>query len=127
MLRSTLKALLASLMLSGVASIACSSSAFAAKPVRIILDHDGAFEANYAILTLAVASQLPSPPVKLIAVTTSATGEAYCNNSNGYPTLKREDPDLLGSFSNEEGTVDGLTQKILSIAQYKKAKIYSGL
>ncbi|XGV94466.1 MAG: hypothetical protein ACAF41_17130 [Leptolyngbya sp. BL-A-14] len=126
MVRSTLKALLASLMLSGMASIACSSSAVAAKPVRIILDHDGAFEANYAILTLAIASQLPAPPVKLIGVTTAATGEAYCNNSNGYPTLKREAPDLLGSFSDEEGTVDGLTQKILSIAQYKKAKIYSG-
>ena len=126
MVRSTFKTLLASLLLTGIASIAYSPSAFATKPVRIILDHDGAFEANYAILTLAIASQLPSPPAKLIGVTTAATGEAYCNNSNGYPTLKRADPDLLGSFSDEEGTVDGLTQKVLSIAQYKQAKIYSG-
>lgn len=126
MVRSTFKTVLSSLLLTGIASIACSPSAVAAKPVRIILDHDGAFEANYAILTLAIVSQMPSPPAKLIGVTTAATGEAYCNNSNGYPSLKRLDPDLLGSFSDAEGTVDGLTQKVLSIAQYKKAKIYSG-
>ena len=126
MVRFKLKHLFSSLLLTGIASAFSVPPAFAAKPIRIILDHDGAFEANYAILTLAIASQLPSPPVKLIGVTTAATGEAYCNNSNGYPTLKRLDPDLLGSFKDEEGTVDGLTQKLLSIAQYKKAKIYSG-
>ncbi len=126
MIRSHLNPLLSGLLLTGIASVICLPPAFAAKPVRIILDHDGAFEANYAILTLAIVSQLPSPPAKLIGVTTAATGEAYCNNSNGYPTLKRLAPDLLGGFSDEEGTVDGLTQKILSIAQYQKAKIYSG-
>src|SRR5579883_1552936 len=124
MFRSKLKALLTPLLLTGITGSFClSASAHTTKPIRIILDHDGAFEASYAILSLAIASQLPSPPVKLIGVTTAATGEAYCKDSNGYPSLK---PDLLGNFSADEGTVDGLTQKILSIAQYKKAKIYSG-
>jgi inosine-uridine nucleoside N-ribohydrolase len=115
-----------SLLFTGTVSVCNLSPAAVAKPVRVILDHDGAFEANYAILTLAIASQLPSPPVRLMGVTTAATGEAYCNHSNGYPTLKRIAPDLIGNFRDDEGTVDGLTQKVLSIAQYQRAKIYSG-
>ncbi len=113
------------LVVAAIAAFCLPTASLAAKPkpVRVILDHDGAFEASYAILVLALASSQPEPPVKLVAVTTSATGEAYCNNSNGYPDLKR---DLLGNFSPEEGDVNGLTQKILSIAQYNKAKIYSG-
>ena len=95
----------------------------ATKPVRVILDTDGAFESSYAALVLALASSQPSPPVKLVGVTTAPTGEGYCNNSNGYPDLKQ---DLLGSFSAEEGDINGIIQKILSIAQYNKAKIYSG-
>ena len=100
-----------------------TASLAATKPVRVILDTDGAFESSYALLVLALASSQPSPPVKLVGVTTAPTGEAYCNNSNAYPDLKRT---LLGSFSPEEGDINGLTQKILSIAQYSKAKIYSG-
>lgn len=123
MVRSSLRSLFFSALLTGMTGIFCLPGTAANKPLRVILDHDGAFEASYAILSLAIASQLPSPPVKLIAVTTAATGEAYCTNSNGYPNLK---PDLLGNFSAAEGTVDGLTQKILSIAQYRNAKIYSG-
>ena len=93
------------------------------KPIQVILDTDGAFESSYATLVLALASSQSLPPVKLVGVTTSPTGEAYCNNSNAYPNLKR---DMLRNFSPEEGDVNGLTQKILSIAHYNKAKIYSG-
>ncbi|MCG8362324.1 MAG: nucleoside hydrolase [Pseudanabaenales cyanobacterium] len=93
------------------------------EPIRVIFDTDGAFEDYYALLTLALASQLDDPPVKLIGVTTMAHGEAYCNNSNGYPDLKQT---LLADFSVEEGTIDGITQKVLSIAAYDGAKIYSG-
>jgi inosine-uridine nucleoside N-ribohydrolase len=94
-----------------------------ATPMRVILDIDGAFEDYYALLILALSSQAPNPPVELVGVTTMAHGEAYCNNSSGYPELKQE---LLGTFSPEEGAIDGIAQKVLSIAQYNKAKIYSG-
>ncbi|MBW4520939.1 MAG: nucleoside hydrolase [Scytolyngbya sp. HA4215-MV1] len=94
-----------------------------AKPIRVIFDSDGAFEDFYALLVLAVASQQKASPVELLGVTTMAHGEAYCKDSAGYPELKR---DLIRGFSVEEGTIDGLMQKVLSIAQYKKAKIYSG-
>ncbi|GEM_PF-1386851 len=123
MVRSTFKALLAGLLLTGIASIVCPPSAVAAKPVRVILDHDGGFEDYYAVLVLALASQGEAPPVKLIGVTTAPNGESYCNGSNGYPDRKQA---LLGSFSVEEGTIDGITQKILSLAQYDRAKIYTG-
>ena len=93
------------------------------KPIRVIFDTDGAFEDYYALLTLALASQLDDPPVKLVGVTTMAHGEAYCNNSNGYPDLKQA---LLADFRVEEGTIDGITQKVLSVAEYDEAKIYSG-
>ncbi|MBD0268520.1 MAG: nucleoside hydrolase [Cyanobacteria bacterium Co-bin8] len=93
------------------------------EPIRVIYDTDGAFEDFYAVLVLALASQQPNPPVKLIGVTTMAHGEAYCNNSSGYPQLKQ---DLLGNFSAEEGTIDGIFQKVISLAQYNDAKIYSG-
>ena len=88
------------------------------KPIQVILDTDGAFESSYATLVLALASSQSLPPVKLVGVTTSPTGEAYCNNSNAYPNLKR---DMLRNFSPEEGDVNGLTQKILSIAHYNTA------
>jgi inosine-uridine nucleoside N-ribohydrolase len=99
------------------------TKAKSAKPIRVIFDTDGAFEDFYALLVLAVASQQKNPPVELLGVTTMAHGEAYCKDSAGYPELKR---DLIRGFSVEEGTIDGLMQKVLSIAQYKKAKIYSG-
>lgn len=108
----------------GIVGACCLPTAsLAAKPIRVILDHDGGFEDYYAVLVLGLASQLNSPPIKLIGVTTSAVGESYCQGSNGYPDLKKE---FLGNFSSEEGTIDGLTQKVLSIAQNNEAKIYSG-
>jgi inosine-uridine nucleoside N-ribohydrolase len=94
-----------------------------AKPIRVIYDTDGAFEDFYALLVLGLVSQQKNPPIELIGVTTMAHGEAYCNDSNGYPQFKQ---DLLAGFSVEEGTIDGLMQKVLSLTQYKKAKIYSG-
>jgi inosine-uridine nucleoside N-ribohydrolase len=94
-----------------------------AKPIRVIYDTDGAFEDFYALLVLGLTSQQKNPPIELIGVTTMAHGEAYCNNSNGYPELKQE---LLEGFTAEEASIDGLMQKVLSLTQYKKAKIYSG-
>jgi inosine-uridine nucleoside N-ribohydrolase len=124
MVRFKLKHLFSSLALTGLASAVClPTAALAADPIRVILDHDGGFEDYYAVLVVALASQGKAPPVKLIGVTTAPNGESYCNGSNGYPDLKQA---LLGTFSAAEGTIDGITQKILSVAQYSKAKIYSG-
>ena len=123
--RFTVRNIVCGLLVTAATTVFCLSMAtFAAtKPVRVILDTDGAFESSYTALVLALASSKPSPPINLVAVTTAPTGEGYCNNSNGYPNLKQ---DLLGNFSAAEGDVNGLTQKVLSIAQYSKAKIYSG-
>lgn len=119
-----LRNLFSNLSLTAIAAVFCFPAAsLASEPIRVIFDHDGAFEDYYAILTLALASQLDSPPVKLIGITTMAHGESYCPGSNGYPDLKQ---DLLGNFSPEEGSIDGITQKVLSLAQYEGAKIYSG-
>lgn len=124
MVRSALKSLFYGCLIAGIASLSCSpATAHNKKPIRVIYDHDGAFEDFYALLSLSLASQLKSPPVELIGVTTAPHGESYCNNSNGYPQLKRE---LLGRFSPQEGSIDGITQKILSVAGYRKANIYSG-
>ncbi|MGV0026620.1 nucleoside hydrolase [Phormidesmis priestleyi] len=95
----------------------------AAEPIRVILDHDGGFEDYYSLLVLALASQKNAPPVKLLGVTTASNGESYCKDSHGYPELKK---DLLGNFSAEEGAISGITQKVLSIAGYRDAKIYTG-
>jgi hypothetical protein len=58
-----------------------------------------------------------------LGVTAASNGESYCKDSHGYPELKK---DLLGNFSAEEGTISGITQKVLSIAGYRDAKIYTG-
>ena len=119
--RFNLKSIVASLLFTTIAAtLALPASA---KPLKVIFDTDGAFEDFYALLVLALSSQQSHAPVKLIGVTTMAHGEAYCNNSNGYPELKQE---LLGAFTPEEGSIDGLAQKVLSIAQYNQAKIYTG-
>ena len=125
MLNLQLKKLVSGLAVAVISATFCvpNSAVASDRPIRVIFDHDGAFEDYYAILTLALASQQKSPPVKLIGITTMAHGESYCNNSEGYPELKRE---LLGDFSPEAGSIDGLTQKVLAIAQYREAKIYSG-
>lgn len=124
MVRFSPKTLFSSLLIAGITSAACFPTAsVAAEPIRVIFDHDGGFEDYYALLVLALASQQSSPPVKLLGVTTAPNGEGYCNNSHGYPELKQS---LLGTFSAEEGTIDGLTQKILSVAQYSGAKVFSG-
>ncbi len=124
MFGSNFKKVFSSLFITSFTGIFClQTTSLAAAPIRVIFDHDGGFEDYYALLVLALASQGDSPPVKLIGATTMAHGESYCNNSNGYPELKQA---LLGNFSVEEGTIDGITQKVLSVAQYNKAKIYSG-
>ena len=122
MFRLHLKYLASSLLMTSIASLFCLPT-IAAKPINVILDHDGGFEDYYSLLVLALASQKSNPPVKLLGVTTAPNGESYCNNSNGYPELKKE---LLGSFSTDEGTINGISQKILSIAGYNQAKIYTG-
>lgn len=75
---------------------------------RVVLDHDGAFEDFYA----ALESQRNHPSIRLIAVTLSPVGEAYCPGSNGFPDQKEE-------------SIGDLTEKVLSIAGYA-APIYSG-
>lgn len=122
--RYPLNCLFSTLLVTSVASlIYLPASALASEPLRVIIDHDGGFEDYYAVLILALASKQNPAPIDLVGVTTTAVGESYCKDSNGYPQLKQA---LLGNFSVEEGTIDGITQKILSIAQYDKAKIYSG-
>ncbi|NMG08203.1 nucleoside hydrolase [Brasilonema sp. UFV-L1] len=124
MFLSQIKNLLFSLFIAGIVSVfSFPSASLAAKPIRMIIDHDGAFEDFYALLVLSLASTQDSPPINLIGVTTSPVGESYCKDSNGYPDRKQA---LLGNFSPEEGTIDGITQKVLSLAKYNKAKIYSG-
>lgn len=128
MVRSYPGSLASKVLLAGLVGLFCLPSASLAadlprSTVRVILDHDGAFEDFYATVTLALASQLNPAPVKLIGVTTSPTGEAYCAGSNGYPDYKRA---FLGNFSVQEGTIDGITQKVLSLTQYSGARIYSG-
>ena len=122
MFRLNLKNLASSLLITSITSVFCLPT-IAAKPINVILDHDGGFEDYYSLLVLALASQKSNPPVKLLGVTTAPNGESYCNNSNGYPELKK---DLLGSFSADEGTINGISQKILSVAGYDQAKIYTG-
>ena len=117
-----LKNLASSLLITSITSLFCLPT-IAAKPINVILDHDGGFEDYYSLLVLALDSQKNNPAVKLLGVTTAPNGESYCNNSNGYPELKK---DLLGSFSADEGTINGISQKILSIAGYDQAKIYTG-
>lgn len=122
--RSNLSHFSLQIMIASIASLFCLPTALlAAEPISVILDHDGGFEDYYSLLILAVASQKKSPPVKLLGVTTEPNGESYCKDSNAYPDFKRN---LLGNFKVEEGTIDGLTQKVLSLAQYNQAKIYSG-
>lgn len=124
MTRFNLRILFSSLCITVITAGFCMPSiSLAANPIRVIIDEDGAFESSYALLVLALASQQDSPPVNLIGITTAADGESYCNNSNGYPDFKQA---LLGNFSPEEGAIDRLTQKVLSLAQYNQAKIYSG-
>lgn len=124
MSRFNLRNLFSNLCITVITAGFCMPSiSLAANPIRVIIDEDGAFESSYALLVLALASQQDSPPVNLIGITTVADGESYCNNSNGYPDFKQA---LLGNFSPEEGAIDRLTQKVLSLAQYNKAKIYSG-
>jgi inosine-uridine nucleoside N-ribohydrolase len=115
------------IQITSIAALAAALTALSApaqaKPMKVIFDTDGAFEDFYAVLVLALASQQADPPIELIGVTTMAHGEAYCNNSSGYPELKQA---LLGTFSPEEGSIDGLFQKVLSLTQYDKVKIYTG-
>ncbi|KAM3113801.1 nucleoside hydrolase [Phormidesmis sp. 146-33] len=118
------KSLASKLLLTSIASIFCVPlPSLAAEPIRVILDHDGGFEDYYSLLVLALASQKDAPPVKLLGVTTASNGESYCKDSNGYPELKKE---LLGNFSADEGSISGITQKVLSVAGYSGAKIYTG-
>jgi len=122
--RFNLKSSFYNFFIAGIASaFFLPTASLAAPPIRVIFDHDGGFEDYYALLFLALASQGSSPPVKLVGVTTEPNGESYCNNSNGYPSLKK---DILGNFSVREGTIDGITQKVLSLTEYSKAKIYTG-
>lgn len=124
MFLSEIKNLFSSLFITAIASVSfLPTASLAAKPIRVILDQDGAFEDYYALLVLSLASSQDSPPINLIGVTTAPVGESYCKDSNGYPDLKKA---FLGNFSLEEGTIDGITQKVLSLAKYNKAKIYSG-
>lgn len=81
-------------------------------PKRVILDHDGAFEAYYAILAAALESQHRRPNIELIAVTLSAVGEDYCPGSNGFHDQK-------------EGSIADLTEKVLSIVGYS-IPVYAG-
>lgn len=119
-----LKNLFSKVFITVITAVFCMpSTSLAAAPMRVIFDHDGAFEDYYALLILALASQSDFPPIKLIGVTTMPHGESYCEDSNGYPDLKQA---LLGNFTPEEGSINGITQKVLSIAQYNEAKIYSG-
>lgn len=47
------------------------SGTISAAPTKLILDHDGAFEDYYAIISAALASKQPNASIKLIAVTTN--------------------------------------------------------
>jgi inosine-uridine nucleoside N-ribohydrolase len=98
---------------------------------KVIFDHDGAFEDLVALTALVAKTKDSSSSIELIGVTTQAHGEAYCNGSSGYPDLKREilenpenhyDYATKGGtppaeFTVEEGTINGITEKILIATQ----------
>jgi inosine-uridine nucleoside N-ribohydrolase len=100
-----------------------SNAAPPSKPTNLILDHDGAFEDYYNILVAALLSEEKNPKIKLIGVTTNAVGESYCAGSNRYPKNYPVDGDVKNVSIDR--SIDGLTEKVLSIAKYP-IPIYSG-
>ncbi len=102
-----------------------SIAAKPAPPAKVILDHDGAFEDYYNIMVAALLSQQKNPKIQLVAVTTNPVGESYCTGTNRYPkgTFNPDSNDV--EVVDFDRSIDGLTQKTLSIAKYN-VPIYSG-